>query len=1011
MLQRVVGRLGRNQSGAVAPGRKRPGITAHWLTAHLGLCPLLFLAWPAAATAQMERPVPSAEYYYAFTPYFEGDYAKAVRSFQSASKGAIRSPLGPWVDSVCYHAMAGECLLQMGELARALEQYDSAVKLAMSYPDWLLSVKFPDQVGAAARRGVPWGVSARNAQLARVPDQMLTFQGRLDNQDVIKRGGVVAAPEFHPVNVKEIVRCTALAIRRRRELLGPLGPHDPLTAQLVATLSRRPAPPNHWSQAWISCELGLAGATAGRPEATAELMKSLVLAGQFDYDLTAMGLLELGKLAFAQGHYKEAATFFLEATFPAAAFDQFDVLEEAFRWGLVTHLVSGQAAPYPPLLPAVQWSRRGTRALGASLVLLAAENAAALGQTADAFKLLSDSRRLAGVREMGAGTFGARFYYQTALVNFQRGDVASGGTALATALRFQKATSRWLFHLGLVDAAAVSGSVSPRVAEGLYADVLREPTPRDWTVDPMDTLAVVSTPRQAMLSRWFRIALDRKEDDKALEISDRIRRDRFHTTLALGGRLVALRWILEAPATVLSPAAQLQRQDLTNRFPGYARLAAEAAELRKQLDALPLASDQADQTRQRLQLLDRLTEVCTKQEVILNELALRRESSEFVFPPQRTLKEIQERMPEGQLLLDYVVADRLVVAFVVSKEKHAFWVVESPPTVFKALVELLKQWGITEKRIGLDAEMLTSVKWKETAATLLEELTNRNKPEMWDAYREVVIVPDGILWYVPFEALPVGNTPDAKPLAAKVRLRYVPTAGLANGALAGRKPSARTAVVTGKLYLGQDEQLGADAFAGIKRVLPDAQRFAEALPAPSHVFGATCDRVVVLCDLEQKGRGPYDWSPLHLDRGKAGSTLETWLGLPWQGPAELVLPGFHTQAETGVKRGANGAEVFLSACGLMAAGARSIVLSRWPVSGQSTYDLVREYVQELPHVTAAEAWQRSVEVLRGSALDLEHEPRVTRAGAAPEMKADHPFFWAGYMVIDSGSKPLAETAR
>ncbi len=63
-----------------------------------------------------------------------------------------------------------------------------------------------------------------------------------------------------------------------------------------------------------------------------------------------------------------------------------------------------------------------------------------------------------------------------------------------------------------------------------------------------------------------------------------------------------------------------------------------------------------------------------------------------------------------------------------------------------------------------------------------------------------------------------------------------------------------------------------------------------------------------------------------------------------------------------MKRGSNGDEIFYAACGLMASGSRSILLSRWSVAGQSAFDLTREYVQELPFVSASEAWQRRVQL-------------------------------------------------
>ena len=147
-----------------------------------------------------------------------------------------------------------------------------------------------------------------------------------------------------------------------------------------------------------------------------------------------------------------------------------------------------------------------------------------------------------------------------------------------------------------------------------------------------------------------------------------------------------------------------------------------------------------------------------------------------------------------------------------------------------------------------------------------------------------------------------------------------------------------------------------------------------------------------------------------MDRGKAGGTLDAWLSLPWPGPTDVVLPGFHSAAETGLKRGSNGDEIFFALCGLMASGSRSILLSRWPVAGQSAFDLTREYVQELPFVSASEAWQRSVQLARSNPIAAELEPRLSTAGGPVELTADHPFFWAGYLLADLGRASPAPPA-
>ena len=73
-----------------------------------------------------------------------------------------------------------------------------------------------------------------------------------------------------------------------------------------------------------------------------------------------------------------------------------------------------------------------------------------------------------------------------------------------------------------------------------------------------------------------------------------------------------------------------------------------------------------------------------------------------------------------------------------------------------------------------------------------------------------------------------------------------------------------------------------------------------------------------------------------------------------------------------------GNEIFLSLCGMMSTGTRTILLSRWRSGGQTSLDLVREFTQELPHTTPADAWQRAVQVVSNSPLNIEAEPRVKK---------------------------------
>ena len=77
---------------------------------------------------------------------------------------------------------------------------------------------------------------------------------------------MIALPKMEPLGVPEILRCMALATRRRTELMGPASRHDKMTAQLVQALEVRPVQANHWSQGWIDALLGVAYASIGKDD-------------------------------------------------------------------------------------------------------------------------------------------------------------------------------------------------------------------------------------------------------------------------------------------------------------------------------------------------------------------------------------------------------------------------------------------------------------------------------------------------------------------------------------------------------------------------------------------------------------------------------------------------------------------------------------------------------------------------------------------------------------------------
>ena len=131
-------------------------------------------------------------------------------------------------------------------------------------------------------------------------------------------------------------------------------------------------------------------------------------------------------------------------------------------------------------------------------------------------------------------------------------------------------------------------------------------------------------------------------------------------------------------------------------------------------------------------------------------------------------------------------------------------------------------------------------------------------------------MPDGLLWYVPFEALQIQKGDEKIALIDKVRIRYAPTISLAVPDKTPRKRDARTAVVTGEIFPKSDENASQEVVDAAARSRSERVCVARSSRILHRLLLAkTVDRLVVLSDLDNDTKGPYDWAPLAVEKGKA----------------------------------------------------------------------------------------------------------------------------------------------
>lgn len=1016
----------------------------------------------ALCTTALGKEIPSLEYYASYQPYYSGRFADAAEAFRDAF--ALKGVNGRWVDAIPQYTMMGECHYQLGNYDQALDGYAAAMQLYLAFPDFLLRVDWVTGGPKAARTPVriPWGPSDAIERGVIIGDYPASE--RLVTGNVINGGKVmIDTRTIKAVNVLEIIRTLAIAIRRYGEIKGPAAKHDRLLNDVITRLASPSTKAGHWSQCLVDVLQGVATRAAGRGGAEGFLRRGRLAAGEYEHPLTAIVLLELAHVALAEGKYDVAGAEFEKATYAAMHFSDRnspcrqgtpDLLEEAFRYGFIAHRLAGHGKPFTLAKPAADWARqKGCTVLQASLLLDLAESEAGLRNPGGAEGHLKVARQLLFGKlknDAGKSRVGARLNQLEALVRYQQGRVADGDAALTSAMDFQSRGSLWLYQIRLIDHLVTKPppGLSNQDRLDLYAKVLRDPDRTDWKVQPLEALSVLmgGSIRGVPMERWFEAVLqsNRAGGTSAVEIADLVRRHRLGTAMDMGGRVVSLRWLLESPPEALDQAAAKERVDLLRDYPDYDKLAKQVQQVKADLRRAPLVVDPktdrpaADEQTRKLAEVARLSAM---QEALLRQIGVDRVYAPVMFPPQRSTKEVQALLGKGQAVLVFFATtanaetpSQFYVFLLMSdkdkdkeKDKYPSWKVAQGVAGFNdATQKLLREMGHFARDSELRPAQLQSTAWQARAADIYKQIftaapssgasSGGASSAIPPGIEELVIVPDSVLWYLPFEALQVPAGGDKmQSLIDKYRLRYAPTMSLAVPDGLGRKIGGNLAVSVGQLMPGKGhDQRAAAAFTELQRVVPSAVALPSPLPERSSIYSTLFDRLLVLDDIDTSA-GPLAWRPVRprLKPEATASPLAGWIELPWGGPDQVILPGFHTPAEHGLndkEKNPAGMDVFVSTCGLMAAGSRTVLLSRWRTGGKTSFDLVREFAQELPQTTAAHAWQRSVMLCKEAPLVPDQEPRVSLGSGTGAMNGSHPFFWSGYLLMDTGVGPPSDSA-
>ena len=354
-------------------------------------------------------------------------------------------------------------------------------------------------------------------------------------------------------------------------------------------------------------------------------------------------------------------------------------------------------------------------------------------------------------------------------------------------------------------------------------------------------------------------------------------------------------------------------------------------------------------------------------------------------------------------LLEYVVTDEASYLFVLTADAGAEIRDRSRKPLLKVYDLKVKRKELAARAESLRQRIANNDIGFVTSSADIYNLLIRPAEAQLRGKTRLIIVPDDVLWEIPFQALrPAGG----KYLVQTAAISYAPSLTVLREMTRAKskRPPANTLLAMG------NPQLAGQTVARSKRVLvnarleplPDAERMVNSLariygPSASLVFTgaeATEDvlkveagkhRIVQLATHGVLNDASPMYSHIVLSQGESKNEdglLEAWEMMDLDLKADLVVL---SACETARGRLGAGEGVIGMTWALFVAGSPTTVVSQWKVESSSTTELMLEFHRHLrSKATKSEAMRRA-------ALKLIADRRYA-----------HPFYWAGFIVVGDG---------
>jgi CHAT domain-containing protein/tetratricopeptide (TPR) repeat protein len=330
------------------------------------------------------------------------------------------------------------------------------------------------------------------------------------------------------------------------------------------------------------------------------------------------------------------------------------------------------------------------------------------------------------------------------------------------------------------------------------------------------------------------------------------------------------------------------------------------------------------------------------------------------------MAQLQGLLRDDQVILQYLLLPERSYLFVLSAADVSIFeiprgqaAIESWVKTYRAAIEMVNPPPSAQTRAEAEAAE------KELVQTLLAPVL----PTL-ERYRDLVIVPNGSLHLLPFNALHAGG----RLLGERWTLSYLSAASLLPVVARGISGDQRLVALANPVRPGFPELPAAESeVEAIRPYFRLADVYVGEAARKSVLVGRDLHGVNLHLALHSKaGVEPQ----LVLSDGLMGIE-EVW-NLYLDGAPLVVL----SSCETQVGERISGDEVVSLGNGFLFAGARRVVASLWPVSGQATRELMKSFYRLLSEGHPA------AEALRLAQDDVRQRPQFAA-----------PYYWAAFVLV------------